>query len=173
MATPQPTSPPAFTLREHRPGDLGWVISRHGALYAEEWGWSIAFEALVAEIGAEFLRNFRPGLETLLIAEREGERLGSVAVVRVDDATAKLRLLLVEPAARDTGLGRQLVAAAEGFALNAGYSRMVLWTQSCLTAARGLYAARGWRLSASEPPAQAFGVALVSETWEKLLRAAA
>jgi GNAT superfamily N-acetyltransferase len=158
----------SITLRPHRPGDIGWIISRHGALYAEEWGWSIAFEALVAEIGAQFIRESKPGLECCLIAERDGEKLGCVAVVRVDPQTAKLRLLLVEPAARGLRLGDTLVAAAEAFARGAGYTRMTLWTQSCLLAARRLYAGRGWVLGESEAVA-AFGVALVSETWSKAL----
>ncbi len=155
-------------LRPHRPGDIGWIISRHGALYAEEWGWSIEFEALVAEIGARFIREFQPGLECCLIAERDGERLGCVAVVRVSAETAKLRLLLVEPAARGLGLGHTLVAAAEDFARAAGYTNMVLWTQSCLLAARRIYAGRGWAITATEA-VTAFGVDLVSETWERRL----
>jgi GNAT superfamily N-acetyltransferase len=135
-----------IALRQHRPGDIGWIISRHGALYAAEYGWSMEFEALVAEIGARFLREFRPGLECCLIAERQGddqrEPLGSIMVVRLDDDTAKLRLLLVEPAARGLGLGQRLVEAAEDFARQAGYRRMTLWTQSCLVA---------WRHGASMP----------------------
>ncbi len=161
-------SPASITLRPHRPGDIGWIISRHGALYAEEWGWSIDFEALVAEIGARFLREFKPGLECCLIAERDGERLGCVAVVRLDATTAKLRLLLVEPAARGLRLGERLVAAAEDFARAAGYAAMTLWTQSCLLPARRLYASRGWVLGETEA-ASAFGVNLVSETWSKAL----
>ena len=155
-------------LREHQPGDIGWVISRHGALYVQEYGFSTEFEALVAEIGAAFLRNFRPGLETMLIAEQNGQRLGSVAVVRTSATQAKLRLLLVEPAARGQRLGHRLVAAAEDFARAAGYAEMQLWTQSCLTAARAIYAARGWRLTGTEA-SHSFGVDLVSETWEKRL----
>ena len=162
------SAPPSITLRPHRPGDIGWIISRHGALYAAEWGWDISFEALVAEIGAQFIREFKPGQECCLIAEREGERLGSVAVVRVDATTAKLRLLLVEPATRGLGLGATLVAAAEDFAHDAGYTHMTLWTQSCLVAARRLYAARGWVLGESEAVTD-FGVDLVSETWSKAL----
>jgi GNAT superfamily N-acetyltransferase len=161
-----------IALRQHRPGDIGWIISRHGALYAAEYGWSMEFEALVAEIGARFLREFRPGLECCLIAERQGddqgEPLGSIMVVRLDDDTAKLRLLLVEPAARGLGLGQRLVEAAEDFARQAGYRRMTLWTQSCLLAARRIYAARGWRLTESEA-VRAFDADLVSETWEKAL----
>jgi GNAT superfamily N-acetyltransferase len=161
-------SPASITLRPHWPGDIGWIISRHGALYAEEWGWDSSFEALVAEIGAQFIRAYRPGLECCLIAERDGDRLGSVAVVRVDAETAKLRLLLVEPTARGLRLGQTLVAAAEDFARAAGYTRMTLWTQSCLLAARRIYAGRGWVLGETEA-ANAFGVDLVSETWSKAL----
>ncbi len=159
---------PSITLRPHQPGDIGWIISRHAALYAAEWGWDIRFEALVAEIGAQFIRAFKPGRECCLIAERDGERLGSVAVVQVNASTAKLRLLLVEPAARGLGLGATLVAAAESFARDAGYTQMTLWTQSCLVAARRLYAGRGWVLGDSEAVTD-FGVDLVSETWSKAL----
>jgi GNAT superfamily N-acetyltransferase len=156
------------TIRRHRPGDLGWIVSRHGALYAAEWGFDARFEALVARIAAAFLDSHDPAAEAAFLAEREGELLGSVLVLRAAPGVAKLRLLLVEPAARGLGLGQRLVATAEDFARSEGYARMTLWTQSCLVAARAIYAARGWQLIASEP-AEAFGVALVSETWERRL----
>ncbi len=168
LARPLAETTAPITLRPHQPGDIGWIISRHGALYAAEWGWDITFEALVAEIGAQFIREFRPGLECCLIAERAGQRLGCVAVVRVAADTAKLRLLLVEPAARGLRLGQRLVAAAEDFARAAGYTQMTLWTQSCLLAARRIYAGRGWVLGESEA-VRAFGVDLVSEVWAKPL----
>ncbi|WP_426955206.1 bifunctional helix-turn-helix transcriptional regulator/GNAT family N-acetyltransferase [Muricoccus radiodurans] len=153
-------------VRPHRPGDLGWMIGRHGALYAAEWGFDARFEALVARICADFLDGHDPAREAAFLAERGGERLGSVMVVRVDDDVAKLRLLLLEPSARGMGLGRRLVRRAEDFAREAGYRRMLLWTQSCLVAARAIYAAAGWRLVTAEPN-EAFGQSLVSETWER------
>jgi DNA-binding MarR family transcriptional regulator/ribosomal protein S18 acetylase RimI-like enzyme len=161
---------PPITLRTHRPGDIGWIVERHGALYAEEYGWDCTFEALVAEIGAAFLRGHDPARERCWIAEdATGERLGSVMIVRGDDAaTAKLRLLLVEPAARGRGLGRRLVAEAEAFARAAGYAAAALWTNSCLLAARRIYAAAGWRLTRAEPY-RGFGHDLVGETWDKTL----
>jgi GNAT superfamily N-acetyltransferase len=158
----------SVTIRRHQPGDLGWIVSRHGALYAAEWGFDASFEALVARIAADFLGNHDPSCEAAFLAERDGERLGSVLVVKAGPRLGKLRLLLVEPSARGLGLGQRLVATAEDFARAAGYARMTLWTQSCLTAARALYAARGWQHRASEP-GEAFGVALVSETWEREL----
>jgi GNAT superfamily N-acetyltransferase len=156
----------SVTIRRHLPGDLGWIVSRHGALYAAEWRFDARFEALVARIAAGFLENHDPACEAAFVAERAGERLGSVLVVRVSPELAKLRLLLVEPSARGLGLGARLLATAEDFARAAGHAQMTLWTQSCLTAARRLYAARGWRHVASET-GEAFGVALVSETWER------
>lgn len=158
----------SVTIRRHRPGDLGWIVARHGALYAAEWGFDAGFEALVARIAADFLDSHDPACEAAFLAERDGERLGSVLVVRAAPGVAKLRLLLVEPSARGLGLGQRLVATAEEFARAAGYARMTLWTQSCLLAARAIYAARGWQLVVSEP-GEAFGVALVSETWERAL----
>ena len=159
---------PDWTLRPHRPGDIGWIISRHGALYAGEYGWDAGFEALVAEIGAAFLRGHDPARERCWIADRAGERLGSVMLVRQSDEVAKLRLLLVEPDARGLGVGRGLVRACMETAREIGYTRMVLWTNSCLMAARGIYEREGFRLVASEPH-RSFGQDLVGEEWESPL----
>jgi DNA-binding MarR family transcriptional regulator/GNAT superfamily N-acetyltransferase len=153
-------------LRPHRPGDMGWVTSAHGALYAGEYGWDISFEALVAKIAAEFIENFNPAREHCWIAELDGAPVGSVFVVRKTDAIAKLRLLIVDRQARGLGLGKRLVEECLRFAKGAGYSSMTLWTQSCLTAARGIYQRAGFRLVAKEPH-HSFGVDLIGETWER------
>lgn len=155
---------PTVVLRPHRPGDLGWIIHRHAALYAREYGWDNSFEALVAEVAAEFIRNFDPDRERCWVAERDGEPVGSVFIVRQDDTTAKLRLLYVEPSARGLGIGRRLVDEAVAFARATGYRRVVLWTNDVLTAARGIYEAAGFTLVASEPH-HSFGHDLVGETW--------
>jgi DNA-binding MarR family transcriptional regulator/GNAT superfamily N-acetyltransferase len=164
------------TLRPHRPGDIGWVIARHGAIYAHEYGWDASFEALVAHIAARFLEQLDPAREACWIAERGGEPLGSVFLVQARDdethqpeeGTAQLRLLIVEPSARGLGVGKRLVAQCTRFARQAGYRRVRLWTQSCLAAARGIYAAEGYRLVSSEPH-RSFGHDLVAENWELAL----
>lgn len=153
-------------LREHRPGDMGWVTSAHGALYAREYGWDISFEALVAKITAEFIENFDPKRERCWIAELDGERVGSVFVVKKTDDVAKLRMLIIDPKARGFGLGKRLVDECLTFARGAGYKTMTLWTQSNLYAARGIYTRAGFRLTAEEKN-HSFGVDLVSETWER------
>jgi DNA-binding MarR family transcriptional regulator/ribosomal protein S18 acetylase RimI-like enzyme len=155
----------APVIREHRPGDIGWVVSTHGRLYARDYGWDIAFEALVAEIAAKFLREFRPGLERCFIAEWRGEPVGSAFVVRASDADAKLRLVIVAPEARGLGLGKRLVVEAVAFARLAGYARMVLWTNDILHAARAIYVAQGFRLVAEERH-HSFGQDLVGQNWE-------
>lgn len=165
-----------FVLRAHRPGDIGWVVSRHGELYALEYGWDIGFEALVARIAAHFVDHFDAAREACWIAERDGQRIGCVFLVQardeatgvVEDGTAQLRMLLVDPAARGLGLGVALVDQCERFARQAGYRRIRLWTNSVLLAARGIYERAGYRLLASEPH-HSFGKDLVGETWELAL----
>jgi DNA-binding MarR family transcriptional regulator/GNAT superfamily N-acetyltransferase len=159
-----------YILRPHRPGDIGWVIERHGALYAQEYGWDQSFEALAARIAADFIDNFDPKRERCWIADRNGERLGCVFLVRDTDSprstkTARLRLLLVEPTARGLGLGRTLVRECTDFARAAGYRRIVLWTNSVLDTARRIYQHEGYKLI-SEKPYSNFGKELVTQDWE-------
>lgn len=151
-------------LRPHRPGDMGWIIHRHAALYAREYGWDNSFEALVAEVAAGFIRNFDPDRERCWVAELDGEPVGSVFIVRQDAGTAKLRLLYVEPSARGHGIGRRLVDEAVAYARATGYRRLVLWTNDILTAARRIYETAGFTLVASEPH-HSFGHDMVGETW--------
>ena len=156
------------TLRPYRPGDLGWVVERHAVLYREEYGWNERFEALVAQIAADFLRRHDPKLERCWIAEQNGERLGSVMLVKQSPAVAKLRLLFLEPAARGLGLGRRLVEACIRYARRCGYRKLVLWTQSDLVAARGIYASTGFKL-VRKSRHRGFGHPLVGEYWERKL----
>ena len=157
--------PTSIQLRSHKPGDIGWVIERHGAVYAQEYGWDESFEALVAEIAAQFLKNFDAGCERCWIAEIDGERVGSIFLVKQTQTIAKLRMLLLEPHARGLGLGRRLVHECVQFARSSGYRKITLWTQSNLLAARKLYQSAGFKLIKQEPQ-RAFGADLVSETWE-------
>ena len=171
-----PADKAPFLLRMHAPGDIGWVISRHGALYAEEYGWDLTFEALVGHIASRFIEQFDAARERCWIAERDGESVGCVFLVQARDAAtdaplpgvAQLRMLLVEPAARGLGIGARLVAECERHARHAGYQRIVLWTNSVLVSAREIYRQAGYRQVGSETH-HSFGRDLVGETWECLL----
>jgi DNA-binding MarR family transcriptional regulator/N-acetylglutamate synthase-like GNAT family acetyltransferase len=165
----QRRSPPAaFMLRSHRVGDMGWVVSRQAAAYAADYDWDISYEALVAEICAQFIRNYDAAREHCWIAEVGGEPVGSVFLVKATDEIAKLRLLQVEKKARGLGVGRALVEQCIQGACERGYSKMTLWTQSILVAARGIYQSAGFKLVATEPH-RSFGQDLVGETWERYL----
>lgn len=156
------------TLRPPKAGDIGWVIHRHGALYTQEYGWDDTFEAMVAKVAADFIDNYNPARDHCCIAERCGAVLGSAFVVAKDESTAKLRLVYVEPRARGLGLGRRMVDDCMQFAREAGYTRMTLWTNDVLFAARKLYEQLGFVMTASEPH-RSFGQDLVGETWERQL----
>jgi len=162
------TAKARLTLRAHRPGDMGWVIQCHGAVYEQEYGWGVRFEALVAEIAAKFIQNFDPKRERCWIAEMDGAPVGSVFVVKESASIAKLRLLIVEPQARGRGLGKRLVAECVAFARRSRYKKLVLWTQSNLLAARAIYASLGFKKVKSTPHRE-FGVPLVGEYWELVL----
>lgn len=144
---------------------MGWVVQQHGELYAREYGWNAEFEALVAGIVAGYLRKHQPEWERCWIAERDGQKVGSVFVVRKSKNIAQLRMLIVTPPARGLGLGARLSDECLSFARARGYRKMVLWTNSCLDAARHIYARHGFQLVKSEPY-HGFGHALVGEHWE-------
>ncbi len=161
----QPASAVSYILRPSRPGDLGRVISRHGALYAEEYGWDESFEAFVAGIVADFAKGHDPRCERCWIAERDNESVGAVFLVREADEVAKLRLLYVEPEARGLGIGARLVEEAIRFARQVGYRTVTLWTNDILAAARRLYEAAGFKLVREESH-RSFGHDLVGQYWE-------
>ena len=158
----------ATIRRIGQPGDLGWVVMAHGELYAREFGWDATFEVLVARIVADWAASAGDEGEAAWIAELEGQRVGCVFCVREDDATARLRILLVDPVARGQRLGQRLVRTCLEFARSAGYRRMVLWTNHPLVAARAIYLAEGFELTAEEPH-HSYGVDLVGQTYELAL----
>jgi DNA-binding MarR family transcriptional regulator/GNAT superfamily N-acetyltransferase len=162
------TQKPKITLRGHRPGDMGWVIQRHGEIYWNEYGWDERFEALVAGVARDFIEDFDPARERCWIAELDGEAVGSVFLVKKNASTAKLRLLILDPRARGLGLGQRLVGECIAFAREKGYRKLVLWTQANLTAARAIYRKQGFTLVKSEAH-RSFGAKLTGEYWAKKL----
>jgi GNAT superfamily N-acetyltransferase len=156
---------PPFIIRPHRPGDIGIVISRQAAIYHREYGWDGSFEAMVAKIGAEFIESFDPDWENCWIAERNGEVVGSVFLVRQSEEVAKLRMLYVEASARGLGIGQRLVSECIAFARAKGYRTLTLWTNDILVSARKIYEAAGFELVAEEPH-HSFGVDLVGQNWD-------
>jgi DNA-binding MarR family transcriptional regulator len=172
LLTRKPDEPWNWQLRDPRAGDYGWVVERHGAIYAEEYGWDATFEALVAEIDAGFVRGFKPGREKGWIAEREGQRAGCVFLVEKSKTIGQLRLLLVEPVARGGGIGARLVHECILEARSMGYAKLVLWTQSNLDAALRIYRKAGFKLVRRERH-RSFGADLAGQYWELDLKAPA
>lgn len=157
-----------YILRDLQPGDIGWVIRRHGMLYAQEYGWDDTFEGFVAEIAGEFVKSRDAKRERCWIAERDGEIVGSVFLMRQSDAVAKLRLLYVEPSARGLGIGARLTEECIRFARAKGYKTLTLWTNDILVSARRIYQAAGFKLVKSERH-HSFGKDLVGQNWDLIL----
>jgi DNA-binding MarR family transcriptional regulator/GNAT superfamily N-acetyltransferase len=162
-AEPERSAP--YILRPHQPGDIGWAVQKHGELYAREFGWDESFEALAAEVGAKFLRDFDQKKERAWIAEKDGENVGFVMLIRQSDEVAKLRMLLVDPKARGLGLGKRLVEECIRFARQRGYRKLTLWTNDVLVTAIHIYKQCGFRLVGEERH-HSFGHELVGQTWE-------
>ncbi|MGH6666063.1 MAG: bifunctional helix-turn-helix transcriptional regulator/GNAT family N-acetyltransferase [Pseudolabrys sp.] len=154
-----------YILREPRPGDLGWIVSRHAELYAQEYGWVEPFEGLCAQIVADFVSKYDPARERCWIAELNGENVGTVMLVKDSDEVARIRLLLVDPNGRGIGLGARLVDECVRFARSAGYKKITLWTHSVLTAARHIYEKAGFKLTSSEPR-HSWSQDVVAEFWD-------
>lgn len=163
---PGTESATSYVLRQHRPGDMGWVVWRHGVLYFQEYGYDERMEAFIAGIVAEFVEKLDPAQERCWIAEKDGENIGSVFLVKKSQTVAKLRLLLVEPSARGLGIGKRLVSECVRFARRAGYRKILLWTQSELVAARGIYQNAGFKVVARKKHSSWSRKNLVAETWE-------
>src|SRR5262249_38223989 len=155
----------SYILRTHQPGDMGWIVNRHGALYAQEYGYDERFEALVADIVAKFIRNFDPKRERCWIAEKDGRNVGSVMIVKLSEKVAKLRVLIVEPSARGLGIGGRLVDECVRFSRLAGYKSIRLWTHKHLHSAIRIYKKAGFRLIKEEPDTE-HGADVISQTWE-------
>jgi DNA-binding MarR family transcriptional regulator/N-acetylglutamate synthase-like GNAT family acetyltransferase len=169
LLEPGEPAEPSVTLRTHRAGDIGWVVARHGEIYTQEYGWDDTFEGLAAEIAGKFLRHFDPARERCWIAELNGERAGCVFLVKHTATVAKLRLLLVDPAARGHSIGTKLVDACIAFARESGYRKLTLWTQNGLHAARRIYQRAGFQL-VQESPWHAFGHDLIQQVWDLKLQ---
>jgi DNA-binding MarR family transcriptional regulator/ribosomal protein S18 acetylase RimI-like enzyme len=157
-----------FYLRHHEAGDMGWIIHMHGLLYSQEYGWDESFEALVAEICANFINNYDPKKERCWVAEMQEEQVGSIFCVKASEGVAKLRLLLVDPKARGLGLGTRLVKECVRFARRSGYKKLILWTNDVLVEARHIYEKNGFKL-VEEEPHHSFGHDLIGQNWELLL----
>ncbi len=162
---PAPTAKPTIMLRDPQPGDLGWVVQQHGEIYAREYGWNQSFEGLVADVIANYQRDLQPEWERCWIAEVNDQKAGSVFVVRKSKTVAQLRLLILTPQARGLGLGARLTDEVIAFARVKGYKKLVLWTNQCLTAARAIYASRGFKLTHTETH-DGYGSPQMGETWE-------
>lgn len=165
LIAPKPDPKVPYIIRPHRPGDMGWIVHRHGALYSEEYGWDEDFEALVAQITSDFIKKFDPKRERCWIVEREGEIVGSVLLVKKSKTIAQLRLLLVEPTARGLGIGKRLVDECVRFAKQKGYRKIVLWTNDVLQVARHVYEDAGFKLVREEPH-HSYGHDLIGQYWE-------